>query len=315
MALTNKEAAKRVIFEQKILLLSVFVNFICIVIWLVAIGTSYWVVVDAPNGVFVSEHKYVFLRSNAGLLRVCTTFATNLTRVENGDNSTVLYKIEELCEWSALFPSRRDIKRDRDIDTTILDHTRSEVAFSLLSLMLMAMGQSCSIYTFRQHRYMYKRLAAMFHFFSAVCILIVIEVFRMSVVYERNNIPSVHPRAQEKEKDQEEHREDELLPACAIPTPRRWRCVSVSLSVSSSSSKALPPILTAKFFKVSVAGTDSNHSATWYYGYSYMLSWVVMIDFVMSGIAFMVCSRKKKRDKAPTADWASDDEPHILGRL
>ncbi|CAG0883908.1 unnamed protein product [Cyprideis torosa] len=69
---------------------------------------------------------------------------------------------------------------------------------------------------------------------------------------------------QEKEKDQEEHREDELLPACAIPTPRRWRCVSVSLSVSSSSSKALPPILTGKFFKVSV---DSNHSAAKFFNY------------------------------------------------
>jgi hypothetical protein len=82
-------------------------------------------------------------------------------------------------------------------------------------------------------------------------VFIVIEVSTLSIEYEREHIPSVHPK-----------------------------------------------------------------NAAWYYGYSYMLAWTVFFIYLFAAIAFIACSRKRKRDRAGalSEDWGMDDEPHIIGR-
>ncbi|KAK4323269.1 hypothetical protein Pmani_006050 [Petrolisthes manimaculis] len=54
--------------------------------------------------------------------------------------------------------------------------------------------------------------------------------------------------------------------------------------------------------------------STWHYGYSYMLAWVTFIGEVTAAIAFGVCSRKRKKDKAPDDEYAIEEEPTIIGR-
>lgn len=48
--------------------------------------------------------------------------------------------------------------------------------------------------------------------------------------------------------------------------------------------------------------------------YSLVLAWLVFMGNLVSGFAFMLFSRKRKRDKAPTEELAMADEPTIIGR-
>lgn len=50
------------------------------------------------------------------------------------------------------------------------------------------------------------------------------------------------------------------------------------------------------------------------YDFSLILAWVVFLCNLLAGCAFMLFSRKRKRDKAPTEEIAMADEPTIIGR-
>jgi len=51
------------------------------------------------------------------------------------------------------------------------------------------------------------------------------------------------------------------------------------------------------------------------FGFSYYLCWSSFAIFVLAGIAVFACSRKRKRDKACSAQEARENEPVVLGRL
>lgn len=50
------------------------------------------------------------------------------------------------------------------------------------------------------------------------------------------------------------------------------------------------------------------------YGYSFMLAWFVFIGNLCATLAFVLFSRKRKRDRAPNDELAMADEPTIIGR-
>ncbi|XP_035723022.1 uncharacterized protein LOC118442011 isoform X2 [Vespa mandarinia] len=50
------------------------------------------------------------------------------------------------------------------------------------------------------------------------------------------------------------------------------------------------------------------------YDFSLILAWIVFLCNLIAGCAFMLFSRKRKRDKAPTEEIAMADEPTIIGR-
>ena len=54
--------------------------------------------------------------------------------------------------------------------------------------------------------------------------------------------------------------------------------------------------------------------ATYSYGFSIVLAWLVFIMLLVSGGAFMIYSRKRKGNKAPNEEIAMADEPTIIGR-
>jgi cbb3-type cytochrome oxidase subunit 3 len=54
--------------------------------------------------------------------------------------------------------------------------------------------------------------------------------------------------------------------------------------------------------------------ATYSYGISIVLAWLVFIMLLVSGCAFMIYSRKRKGNKAPNEEIAMADEPTIIGR-
>lgn len=51
-----------------------------------------------------------------------------------------------------------------------------------------------------------------------------------------------------------------------------------------------------------------------HYGFSLVLAWFVCMGNLLAGCAFILFSKKRKRDKAPTEEIAMADEPTIIGR-
>lgn len=60
--------------------------------------------------------------------------------------------------------------------------------------------------------------------------------------------------------------------------------------------------------------TTFPKGATMRYDFSLILAWIVFLCNLFAGCAFIVFSRKRKRDKAPTEEIAMADEPTIIGR-
>ncbi|XP_064092024.1 epithelial membrane protein 1-like isoform X2 [Macrobrachium nipponense] len=212
--MANRQAAHAVLVERRVLLGVTVLLALGLLLWVVAISTDYWGVVDAGNGVYMEKTKRFFLYSNTGIWRSCRTVYYNNTK-----------------------------------PPTLKDYQRTVAAFSIISLLIMLMGFLFSLYTFPHTRYMYKRLAALSHVVSAGCALIVIEVAVTLFQYEAANLPNRHPPG-----------------------------------------------------------------STWDYGYSFMLAWITFIAEVCGAIAFAVCSRKRKKDKAPDDQYAIEEEPTIIGR-
>lgn len=213
-------------------------------IWVISVSTDYWFMVHVKSGAtYLNKTQTYFVRSNSGLWRICRT------ELKNNTGSTD-QAIITVCRYHQLFPSNHELKRNPQIDQTIIHYTRTETAFSIISIILMIMGFGFSIYTFYEPRYMFKRLASGVHFLTAATVLVVVEVLVNSVNYESHYLHERHPQ-----------------------------------------------------------------EADWSYGFSFYLACFTFAFYILAGCAFLIYSRKRKGDKAPSELYALADEPHILGRV
>ncbi|GAB6020241.1 hypothetical protein CHUAL_002959 [Chamberlinius hualienensis] len=232
------------VLERKVLLGVTGLTVLGFLLWIVSVSTDYWFMVQVTSGAtYLNKTKTYFVRSNSGLWRICRTEFRNQTG--STDQAVIT-----MCRYHQLFPSNQEFRRNPQIDRTILHYTRTETAFSIISIFLMVMGFGFSIYTFHEPRYMFKRLASGVHFLTAATVLVVVEVLINSVNYESQYLHERHPQG-----------------------------------------------------------------ANWYYGFSFFLACFTFAFYIIAGCAFLICSRKRKGDKAPSELYALADEPHILGRV
>ncbi|CAN7937610.1 unnamed protein product [Ixodes hexagonus] len=166
--------------ERRALLWATLGVFLGIFMWTICIGSEQWVRITAPGpGIYVNRTKSFFVRSNMGLFRMCRTTAPATTNGSLGP--------EEGWCWDYTVPGRVS-------DWSVYRYTRSEVAFCTISMTLLFMGLGFSVYTFKEPRYMFKRLAGGVHFLSAGVMVVVMEVESNSINYEEKYLSSRHPK-------------------------------------------------------------------------------------------------------------------------
>ncbi|XP_053972512.1 transmembrane protein 114 [Hylaeus volcanicus] len=248
MASRMKSLYNQVIFERRILLGCTVLVGLSVCVWSVAIGTNHWFTIKAPNeeGLPLGDagkagRKLIY--KQMGLWSSCT----HGLAPESVNSSTMIPYKE--CKNQNMFPTELQIKLDPGLNRTVLSYSRTQVSFAVISLFVMIMGFSFSIYTFRNPRYMFKRLAGGIHFISGACNMVVIQVLLSSIEFESQNVSATFPTG-----------------------------------------------------------------AIMRYDFSLILAWIVFLCNLLAGCAFMLFSRKRKRDKAPTEEIAMADEPTIIGR-
>lgn len=182
----HRDAAAVLLCEQRALLVITAGSIVGILLWIIAMGTDHWFYVEVFNGVYTNKTDTMFLKSHSGLWKLCKTEIKNVSAKES--------PIVTTCAHHSMFPSETEIKQDPETDWTILDYTRTETAFSIISLCLMVMGLGFSLYTFKEPRYMFKRLAGGVHFLTAATVLVVVEVLINSIKYEERYLSARHPK-------------------------------------------------------------------------------------------------------------------------
>ncbi|BES99270.1 Hypothetical protein NTJ_12087 [Nesidiocoris tenuis] len=187
-AMADKAADKTrvLLMERRLLFFCTFLVGSSLIVWTIAFNSQGWFTVEAPDpevGIYMNQTQRFFISSRSGLFRICRTTKQNATT-----------KPIEMCKAHEMFPSAEKMKSDPSLDQTIINYTRTEMFFSIVSVLLMLMGFMFSIYTFRNPRYMFKRLAAGIHFLSCASVVVVIEVVTNSIDYEKKHLPFVHPK-------------------------------------------------------------------------------------------------------------------------
>jgi len=184
---TNRDPMEIVMFEKRLLVAATAGIALSFILWSVSVSTDFWFHVTSPNGepIYINRTNTYFLRSHSGLWTICKYIFLNGTKTGEPLRT---------CHNHKLFPTAEFIQKNPEVDRTILDYTRTESAFAIITFCLLIMGFSFSIYTFKQPRYMFKRLAGGVHFISAAAILVVIEVVVNSVQYEEQFLTDRHPK-------------------------------------------------------------------------------------------------------------------------
>lgn len=199
----NKPVFDQMMFERRVLFGCTAMLSVATIVWIVAISTDHWFMVHGGTGLYIPQTKRYFIESHSGIWRLCRTvlIPKPINATGNADNETVTDPEPEtktavprtFCKYHEMFPAKDKIKADPSIDNIILNYSRTEASFAIISLFLMLMGFAFSIYTFLNPRYTFKRLAAACHGITCISVLTVIEVLCSSIEYERAHLPFSYP--------------------------------------------------------------------------------------------------------------------------
>ncbi|XP_043599318.1 uncharacterized protein LOC122575034 isoform X2 [Bombus pyrosoma] len=100
-----------------------------------------------------------------------------------------------------------------------------------------------------------------------------------------------------------------------FPTEKQFKLnPGLNTVVTACNMVVIQVLLSSIEFESKHVHTTFPKGATMRYDFSLILAWIVFLCNLFAGCAFMVFSRKRKRDKAPTEEIAMADEPTIIGR-
>ncbi|XP_004925857.1 uncharacterized protein LOC101744647 [Bombyx mori] len=191
------------VIERRILFGCTVFSGLCTFLWITAVCTSKWVHIDAGNGIPLPGRGGYLMWSDSGVWAICRyVFHPNITTVNHTvittpkpqDIGSLTGSYSTLCTNYLSQPVMENGRpADPAYDVNIANYVRTMISFGIISLFVMAMGCGFSTYTFRNPRYMFKRLAAGIHFISTSCTFVVVQVMMSSVDHMKKNLKYVYP--------------------------------------------------------------------------------------------------------------------------
>uniref|UniRef100_A0A1A9ZNI3 Uncharacterized protein n=1 Tax=Glossina pallidipes TaxID=7398 RepID=A0A1A9ZNI3_GLOPL len=97
------------------------------------------------------------------------------------------------CKYIDMFPNANELRTDPGFDYTLMDYIRSQASFACITVFVMCLGSVFSFYTFKNPRYMFKRLAGGINLVAASTALVVIQVMFASVDYTKEHLFYAYP--------------------------------------------------------------------------------------------------------------------------
>lgn len=209
-AAERRPLMQALVIERRILFgCTIFVG-LCTFIWITAVCTERWVHIEGGNGIYLHLTSRYFLSSDAGVWELCRyvfqpTPHNNTVTNNSNTTTTTLRPPPEITGLKGNYstrctnylaqpitsPTGRLLDPAYNVD--VANYVRTMVSFGIISLFVMTMGCGFSIYTFRNPRYMFKRLAAGIHFISTSCTFVVVQVMMSTVDHWKKNMKFVYP--------------------------------------------------------------------------------------------------------------------------
>ena len=188
-------ALARANFLYEHVALALMTAFACLggIIWMVAVATDYWLISISSSIQYLIRNKNplavngsdIFLWSYSGLWRKCDIFYhSSLNNTPPLDNVTVSDITNHLilCEFHPISKSEDNKQSSNnstdDTGTHPADFIRAQMSVVVLVVVIMTLALGFSVYALRYPRYMYKRVAAALHAFTAITLFIIIELVK-----------------------------------------------------------------------------------------------------------------------------------------
>jgi len=154
----NVTEYRKVVFRRRLMAVAMVFTLLGIVLFLVAVLSPNWAVIDFIN------HRKDHVNVQLGVW--------GEWRSVNGSKK---------AEWISHFPEPASDRYLRLAGVYLKHYYRAQAAFTIIAIVLMLIGNGLALYTFKHHRYMFKRVTAVLYFFVAMCIIVTIEVLINSV--------------------------------------------------------------------------------------------------------------------------------------
>ncbi|XP_053607742.1 uncharacterized protein LOC128673722 [Plodia interpunctella] len=189
------------VIERRILFACTVLVGLSTFIWITAVCTQKWIHIEGLNGVELPVKGRYLMYSDSGVWQICRyVFFEDKNSTES--NSTVrtngilglkgqFYTKCTNYLTQPVMDAGKPIDKAYNVD--IANYVRTMLSFGIISIFVMAMGCGFSVYTFRNPRYMFKRLAAGIHFISTSCTFVVVQVMMSSADHMKKSVKYVYP--------------------------------------------------------------------------------------------------------------------------
>ncbi|XP_028158408.1 uncharacterized protein LOC135074486 [Ostrinia nubilalis] len=207
-AAERRPLMQALLLERRILFACTVLIGLCTFVWITAVCTEKWVHIEGGNGVYLPKKGRYLMYSDSGVWEICRhVFQPDNVTVTDEHNVTKSVQPKPQNDITGLkgkfflrctnYLAQPVLEHNKPLDPAydliVANYVRTMISFGIISLFVMAMGCGFSIYTFRNPRYMFKRLAAGIHFISTACTFVVVQVMMSSVDHMKKSVTYVYP--------------------------------------------------------------------------------------------------------------------------